>query len=90
MTQSNHQPADMARLRWQCRRGMLELDEMLLDYLEGPFLRASAPQQADFRDLLRIEDPQLNQWLILGHAPSDPRWVDIVAVIRAAAGLGRP
>lgn len=76
----------MARLRWQCRRGMLELDEILLRYLEGPFLAAPQAQQQQFRALLQIEDPVLNQWLILGHPPEQPQMVAIVGQIRHHKG----
>ena len=59
MNSSAQHPEDLHRLRWQCRRGMLELDEILLRYLEERFPMASADEQAQFRQLLAIEDPAL-------------------------------
>ncbi|RMG38015.1 MAG: succinate dehydrogenase assembly factor 2 [Gammaproteobacteria bacterium] len=57
------------RLRWQCRRGMLELDEILLAYLENRYPEAPEAEQAAFRELLTCEDPLLQRWLLLGEEP---------------------
>ena len=43
--------ADLGRLRWRCRRGMKELDELLLAYLPR-YLEASADERAAFEALL--------------------------------------
>lgn len=77
-------PPDMDRLRWQCRRGMLELDEILLRYLEGPFLQASVEEQEAFRQLLAVEDPVLNGWLLLGDVGGDQALA--AAVMRVRGG----
>lgn len=62
---------------------MLELDEMLLDYLDRSFVAAPADVQAAFRRLLQIEDPVLNEWLLLGEPPGVPELSDIVARVRS-------
>jgi antitoxin CptB len=49
----------LARLRWRCRRGMRELDVLLLRYLEREFPTASLPTQAAFESLLSAEDPEI-------------------------------
>lgn len=54
----------MARLRWQCRRGMRELDELLLRYLEGSYPTAPAAEKAAFEGLLQLPDPQLIGYLL--------------------------
>ncbi len=52
-------------LRWQCRRGMLELDLMLGRFLDGASYSLLQPhEQADFRRLLAMPDQTLYQWLI--------------------------
>jgi antitoxin CptB len=76
-------PPDMNHLRWQCRRGMLELDVILLRYLEEQFPSAPPDEQAQFRRLLQVEDPVLNEWLLLGSVPSDQTLADIVGQVRA-------
>ena len=70
---------EFARLRWQCRRGMLELDEILDGYLLQRYRQADAAEQAAFRRLLTQQDPQLQQWLLLGKEPDD---VDLWAIVR--------
>lgn len=51
---------DAGRLRWRCRRGMRELDVLLLDYLERHYPSASAAERAAFTELLELPDPELH------------------------------
>lgn len=74
--------AELARLRWQCRRGMLELDAILSRYLSERYPHASDMERDQFRELLKIEDPVLNEWLILGHIPSDEPLAAIARRVR--------
>ncbi len=55
-----------ARIRWGCRRGMLELDILLLPFFEAQFAYLPATEQADFVRLLECTDPELYAWL-MGH-----------------------
>ena len=48
-----------SKLRWQCRRGVKELDVVLSEYLDNHYSQANAKEQQDFEDLLRLEDPLL-------------------------------
>jgi len=57
-------PADRARLRWRCRRGMKELDMLLERYLDQRFAIAPADEQTLFLQLLDCEDPDLWSWVI--------------------------
>jgi antitoxin CptB len=52
------------QLRWRCRRGMKELDELLLAYLERHYEAASGAERQAFAELLELPDPQL--WRYLG------------------------
>lgn len=49
----------LARLRWSCRRGMRELDVLLLRYLEREFPAAAPPVQLAFEQLLSAQDPEI-------------------------------
>lgn len=49
----------VGRLRWLCRRGMKELDLMMLTYLEQHYTQASDAHKAAFCALLDMQDPQL-------------------------------
>ncbi|MDP2903067.1 MAG: succinate dehydrogenase assembly factor 2 [Methylovulum sp.] len=50
---------EFARLQWQCRRGMLELDLLLMDYLESRYLVADQAEKTQFVELLKLEDGEL-------------------------------
>lgn len=54
----------LQRLRWQCRRGMLELDIILLAFLEKDYLNLSAADQKLFERLLAYSDQDLYYYLI--------------------------
>ncbi|WP_394193520.1 succinate dehydrogenase assembly factor 2 [Pseudoalteromonas atlantica] len=55
-----------ARIRWACRRGMLELDVLFMPFVEEAFDSLSAQQQAVFQRLLEADDPDLFAWF-MGH-----------------------
>ena len=62
--------SENSRLRWQCRRGMRELDELLLRYLEHHYAGANAQEKADFRAVLDLADPELNAYLLQRQTPA--------------------
>jgi len=49
----------LARLKWQCRRGTKELDLLLQRYLETGYLLADEEEKALFVELLKLEDDEL-------------------------------
>ncbi len=53
------------RLRWQCRRGQLELDLILNRFLERRYPSLSEAEQKAFARLLQLPDQTLLQWLNL-------------------------
>ena len=59
----------IAKLRWQCRRGMRELDVLLLQYLEGHYLNAADEEKAAFQSVLELPDPELMGYLLQQHSP---------------------
>ncbi len=56
-----------ARTRWHCRRGMLELDLLLLAFFDKQYAALSADEKRLFQTLLTYPDPDLFSWL-MGHA----------------------
>jgi antitoxin CptB len=74
--------ADAARLRWRCRRGMRELDQLLGWWLDARFAQAAAAAQCAFADLLEEQDPQLWDWLSGRAVPPRGDWQRIVDEIR--------
>jgi antitoxin CptB len=65
---------DIRRLEWRCRRGMKELDILLLRYLREQHARASSDERAAFEEFLELPDPDLVQYLIGGDVPPEPRF----------------
>lgn len=61
--------SEESRLRWQCRRGMRELDELLLRYLERHYAAAEPQEKADFHAVLELPDPELNAYLLQRQTP---------------------
>jgi antitoxin CptB len=57
---------ELKRLRWRCRRGMRELDQLLVRWLERDWAAASDAERAVFLRLLDSEDDRLWRWF-LGH-----------------------
>ncbi len=53
----------LPRLRWACRRGMLELDLLLNNFLNEAFPALSETDQALFIQLLEENDQDLFLWL---------------------------
>ncbi len=50
---------ELARLKWQCRRGTKELDFLLNRYLETGYLAADQGERDLFVELLGMEDDVL-------------------------------
>jgi antitoxin CptB len=75
---------ELSRMRWRCRRGMLENDLILTRYLDARGGTISAADVAALDRLLDLADGEL--WdLIAGRAePDDEELLPMVAALRAA------
>ena len=62
--------AELRRLRWRCRRGMRELDQLLTRWLDRRWTHASEADRGAFLRLLDCEDDRLWRW-VLGHERAD-------------------
>ena len=71
------------RVRWQCRRALLELDLVFTRFLEKHFDSLTDDQLADLDDLLIVEDHDL--WaMVNGSQPvTNDRWKEMVDLLRA-------
>ena len=54
------------RLRWACRRGMLELDVLFMPFVEEAYDLLSTKEKQVFERLLAEQDPELFAWF-MGH-----------------------
>ena len=69
------------RLRWQCRRGMKELDQLLTAYLDDGYEAAPDADKMAFRALLELSDPELVGYLLQRREPGSEiiaRGIDII------------
>lgn len=67
-----NEDAELGRLRWRCRRGMRELDQLLERYLDRAWRRAEPSERTAFERLLACEDDQLWRWFLGRLTPEDP------------------
>jgi antitoxin CptB len=75
----------LAKLRWRCRRGTLELDVMLMRYLDTYYASARLEEQALFEALLAFEDDILIS-LLLGNGTASTTDIQVLAdIIRNTA-----
>lgn len=71
LEQNSGELPSIEKLRWQCRRGMLELDYALSDFLEAHYLDLSEDEKRLFVQLLDFEDQLLLDWVMGNVVPSD-------------------
>ncbi len=69
------------RIRWACRRGMLELDVLFMPFVEDAFDALSTSQQAVFQRLLEADDPDLFAWFMGHQECKDPELKQMVKLI---------
>ncbi|HYA39282.1 MAG TPA: succinate dehydrogenase assembly factor 2 [Candidatus Methylomirabilis sp.] len=70
------------RLRWRCRRGVLELDLVLLAFLERRYPDLSSGEKMAFDKLLEIPDELLLAYVRGNQTPPENELKRIVTEIR--------
>lgn len=76
---------ELARLKWQCRRGTKELDFLLNRYLETRYWVADQGEKDLFVELLGLEDDQLVRILLEDLVVAEGM-EDLVGKVKAFAG----
>ncbi len=69
---------DPAALRWRCRRGMRELDQLMQRYLDQRWPAADDAERGLFLRLLDCEDDKLWAWFMGRERPDDAGLQSIV------------
>ncbi|WP_035385115.1 succinate dehydrogenase assembly factor 2 [Ferrimonas futtsuensis] len=77
----NQERENLARLKWACRRGMLELDVLLEPFVEKHYLSLDQQQKVQFERLLTCDDPDMFAWFMGHEACPDPQLAAMVALI---------
>ena len=75
--------AELRRLRWRCRRGMRELDQLFERWLDREWATASDAQRGVFLRLLECEDDKLWRWFMGHEAVGDAELDALVQRMRA-------
>lgn len=75
---------NLSRVRWQCRRGMLELDALLGDFVEQHYLALTPQQRISFHAILEYPDQLLFDYFFGQSIPIDKDVADVIQWIRRA------
>ncbi|MCU4675930.1 succinate dehydrogenase assembly factor 2 [Catenovulum sp. 2E275] len=70
---------NLSRLKWACRRGMLELDVILMPFVENHYSELTEAEQVTFQRLLNADDPDLYAWFMGHQACTD---LELAALIK--------
>lgn len=76
---------DYNRVLWGSRRGMLELDLMLLPFVQERYRDLTEGEQLLYQKLLACEDQDMFAWLLHRVEPDDPELAPIVHAVREHA-----
>ncbi|CAM4450460.1 succinate dehydrogenase assembly factor 2 [Shewanella livingstonensis] len=76
---------NIARVRWACRRGMLELDILLQPFIESQYEAMSDDDKTTFIRLLECEDPELFAWFMGHEQCQDPLLAQMIIKVRGRA-----
>ncbi len=79
--------ADNGRVYWHSRRGMLELDLVLMPFAKSAYPGLEPGDQQAYRALLEKEDTDIFDWLVNRVPVPDP---SLVAIVERIQGYGRP
>lgn len=77
------------RLVWASRRGMLELDLVLIPFLENVYEGLPQDDKERYWRLLDEQDQDLFAWFMRRENPDDADLLKIVEIIRANTGMQR-
>lgn len=69
---------ELRRLRWRCRRGLLELDIVLKCFLDDGYAALDVSQRQAFNDLLELPDNTLLACINKQEQPDDSRLCDVI------------
>jgi antitoxin CptB len=76
--------SDLDRIRWHCRRGLLELDLILDRFNRQHLATLDAARLEEFKELLALDDNELLD-LIMGRIPvADQRLAPVLSMLQAA------
>ena len=63
MTEKSHTEADSGQVYWRSRRGLLELDLILIPFTNNHYFRLPKNQQNLYKRMLDLDDVVILDWL---------------------------
>lgn len=78
-------PNELARLYWQCRRGMLELDTLLQGFLDQGYESLTEDGRQGFLELLDLDDTELLEYLMGRQVHMEVCLGHVIEAIRSSA-----
>lgn len=72
---------ELNKLFWHSRRGMLELDLLLVPFVKEAYVNLTEAEQNAYKNLLACEDNDLYQWFMQKSTPDDPQLRNIISII---------
>ena len=78
---SSIEKVNKAKLKWACRRGMLELDVLFIPFVNEAYDDLTDAQQLTFERLLTCQDPELFAWFMGHESCGDQELKEIVQII---------
>jgi antitoxin CptB len=73
---------EIRKLKWRCRRGMRELDQLLERWLDTQWRQSNDADRNTFLRLLDSEDDRLWKWFLGHETAPDPELQALVERIR--------
>jgi antitoxin CptB len=74
--------ADLDRVRWHCRRGLLELDLILERFNQKHLTLLDAVQLEQFKDLLALDDNDLLDLIMERMPVTDQRLAPVLCLLQ--------
>ncbi len=72
-----------SKIKWHCRRGMLELDLFLESFVKYHLDKMSEDECEAFDEFLKTPDPLLYAWFMGNAVPEDEEYAKFVEIIRS-------
>ena len=76
---------NLSRIRWQCRRGILELDALLEIFVDAGFLMMTKQQQDLFEEILTYPDQLLHDYFFGTSKAIDKDVASVIQLIKNTA-----
>lgn len=75
------------KIEWQCRRGMRELDKLIMPFYQSYFELLNQAEQKTFVDMLDYSDPELFRWFMNQQVAPSAELQAMVELIRSKLSI---